>query len=171
MVKRLFPVVALVAVVTILAILAVWGWRRTREAAAFSEPYHVHTHTGADYIIQLRSTTLGRASNEYIVIVTARFENPGSSDLVLQRDWFVLTDHHHEYFQPSTNGAQTAAIHLPPHGVTEHVLLSYHLPAASLNGTLTLLAGQDYWVIVKTAQPFRPNLSNGKFIVFHRRDW
>ena len=165
--KRLLVIVSLV----IVALLAVLAWLRTREARAFSQPYRVHTFTGTNYVLQLTSTTIGRVHTNFIVILAARLENPNPFEIVLQRDWFVMTDHDRDYYQPSTNGTQTALIRLPPHGVLERELFSYTVPGDTFNGTLALLAGHQYLVLVKSRKPYQPNLRDGEFITFHRRDW
>jgi len=166
-VKRLLIIVSLV----IVALLAALAWLRTKEARAFSQLYRVRTFAGTNYVIQLTSTTVGRVHTNHILILAARLENPNPFEVVLQRDWFVLMDHDRDYYQPSTNGTQTALIRLPPHGVLERELLSYVVPSDTFDGALALLAGHQHFVLVKNRHPYQPNLPDGKFVTFHRRDW
>jgi hypothetical protein len=166
-VKRLLLIVSLVVVALLLAL----AWLRTKEAGAFSRPYRVHTFGGTNYVLQLTSTTVGRAHTNYVVILAARLENPNPSEVVLQRDWFILMDHDRDYYQPSTNGTQTPLIRLPPHGMLERELFSYTVPGDTFDGALAFLAGHQYFVLVKSRHPYRPELEDGKFITFHRRNW
>jgi hypothetical protein len=166
-VKRLLLIVLLV----IAALLGALAWLRTKEAHTFSRPYRVHTFTGTNYVLQLTSTTVGRVHTNYVVILAARLENPNPFEVLLQRDWFVLTDHDRDYYLPSTNGTQTALIRLPPHGVLERELFSYTVPGDTFAGTLAFLAGHQYFVLIKSRHPYRPEMGDGRFVTFHRRDW
>ncbi len=167
--KRLFPIGLLVVVV--LAGIAGWGWWRTRAYLDFSRPLSLKTFGGTNYTARILSTTVGRADTGYVVMVNLRLENPNSWEVALPRDWFVLVDHDRDYYQPSTTGAQTAAIALPANGVKETEMLSYHLPADALDGTLAILLGHQHWVMLKSDQPYKPNLGKGEFIVFRRANW
>jgi len=166
-VKWLLVIVSLVVV----ALAAVLARLRINEAREFSQPYRVRTSAGANYVIRLASTTVGRVNTNHLVILAARLENPNPFEVVLQRDWFVLMDHDRDYYLPSTNGAQTALIRIPPHGARERELFSYTVPGDTFEGVLTLLAGHQYFVLVKSRHPYRPDLSDGEFVTFHRRDW
>jgi hypothetical protein len=166
-VKRLLVILALVVV----ALVAAWAWLRTKEAHAFSRPCRVHTAAGTNYVIQLSSATVGRAHTNFVVILTARLENPNPFEVVLCRNWFVLMDHDRDYYQPSTNGTQTALIRLPPGAVVEREMLSYTVPGDSFNGVLALLAGHQHFVLIKTRRAYQPDLRDGEFVTFHRRNW
>jgi len=166
-VKRLLLVLTLI----VTALLTTLAWLRTKEAHAFSQQYRVHTFAGTNYVLQLTSTTIGRVHTNFIIILAARLENPNPFEAVLERKWFVMTDHDRDYYQPSTNGTQAALIRLPPHGVVDRELFSYTVPGDSFEGALALMAGHQYLVLVKTRQPYQPKLGDGEFITFHRRNW
>lgn len=165
--KRLLLV--LLAVIT--ALVATLAWLRTKEAREFSKPCRAHTFGGTNYILELTSATVGRVHTGYVVIVAARLENPNPFEVVLQRDWFVLMDDDHDYYQPSTSGTQTASIRLPPNGILERELFSYSMPGDSFKGVLALMAGHQHLILLKSRQPYQPNLRDGEFVTFHRRDW
>lgn len=134
-------------------------------------PCRVHTYGGTNYVFQLTDITVGRLPSGYLLIVGARMNNPNAFSVELQRNWFVLVDGDRDYYQPSTNGTQTAGIVLPPGGAIERELFSYHVPEDTLAGVLAILAGHQYWVMVKETKAYKPNLRDGEFVTFGRRDW
>jgi len=169
-VKRLSPVLVVV-VLTVVALVGVLGWFRMREMSSLTKPHHVHTASGTNYVVQISSATLGRVNNNYLVIVAARVENPNPFEVVLRRDSFVLLDSTREYFSPSTNGTQAALIRLPPGGARERELFTFAVTPDSFNGMLAFMAGHQNFVQIKSAKPYRPQLSEGDFKSFHRLTW
>jgi len=166
-VKRLFLVASLVTA----GLLAALAWLRVKEARVFSQPYRVRTFTGTNYVIQLTSVTVGRVHTNWLLILAARLENPNPFEVTLNREHFVLMDHDRDYYQPSTNGTQTALIRLPPRGVLERELFTYTVAGDAFEGMLSFLAGHQYFVLVKGPQPYQPHLRDGEFVTFHRRHW
>ena len=151
--------------------VAALAWWRVRQADLFSAPLRVETFGGTNYIIQLTAATVGRVQTGYLVIVTARLENPNPFEVLLQRDWFVLTDESRDYFQPNTNGTQTAIIRIPPGGRLEREMFSYTVSGDSFKGWLALMAGHQRLIPIKSRQPYHPHLNDGEFVTFRRRDW
>jgi hypothetical protein len=149
----------------------IWGRWRTRDARQFMLPRQVHTYSGTNYVFQLTDVTIGRLPSGYLVIVAARLENPNLFPVELARNWFVLVDGERDYYQPSTNGTQTAFIVLPPGGRIERELFSYHVSDAALGGVLAILAGHQHWVMVKEKFVYKPTLRDGEFVTFQRANW
>ncbi len=161
---------AVTATVIVLGVGAV-AWLRVLESKHLSEPCRVKTYGGTNYVVQLLETAVGKVDAGYVLIVYARVQNPNAWDVTLNRDWFVLVDGDKDYFLPSTNGTQTAAITLPANGVLDREMFSFTLPEASLGGTIALKVGQNYWVMVKNEKPFDRALRSGEFVSFRRREW
>lgn len=148
-----------------------WGWKRAREAHRFSVPRLVHTYGGTNYVFRLSDVTVGRTPSGFVVIVAAQLENPNRFPVELHRDWFVLVDSDRDYYQPSTNGTQTARLTLPAGGVLERELFSYQVPGDGLDGVLAILAGHQHWVMVKSPRRYVSKLREGEFVTRHRVDW
>ena len=161
---------ALAATVIVLGVGGI-AWLRILESKHLSQPCKVRTYGGTNYVVQLLETTVGKVDAGYVVIVYARLRNPNAWDVTLHRDWFVLVDGDKDYFLPSTNGTQTAAITLPANGVLDREMFSFTLPNESLGGTIALKVGQNYWMLVKDEEPFNRTLRSGEFVSFRRRHW
>ena len=137
----------------------------------FGEPHEVTTFGGTNYVVELSETTVGRTDGGHAVIVYLNIRNPNDSELVLERDWFVLLGPDREYFQPSTTGTQQPQINVPAHGVAEEEMLSFLLGETTLDGGITLKIGKDYWVMLKRMQPLRGKLKQGQFRSFKDTNW
>ena len=159
------------AVIVIAMCIGLTAWLRVREAEHLSQVCRVHTYGGTNYIVQVVETTVGRTDSGYLLLITARFENPNPFEVVLHRDWFVLVDHDKDYYQPSTTGTQAALIKLPANGVLDKEPLSFVVPEGTFAGSVGLKIGKDYWVMIKDDQPFDRQLKNGEFVSFRRRTW
>jgi hypothetical protein len=147
------------------------GWLRVRDAAQLSQPNQVQTDGGTNYVVQVVETTIGKTESGYLLLVTARFENPNPYEVALRRDWFVLVDHNKDYYQPSTTGTQTALIKLAPNGVLEKETLNFVAPESVLVGAIELKVGKDRWVMIKDDKPVERQLKSGEFVSFRRRTW
>jgi hypothetical protein len=163
--------VGIVAVGVIGISAALLAMMRVKEAREFSQRYRVQTFAGTNYVVQLLETTVGKVETGTVVIVYARFENPNPTELVLQREWFVLADHDKDYFLPVTSGTQSPLIKLPPNGVLDREALSYAVRDDSFAGALALEVGHHYFVLVKNEKPWTQRLDAGKFVTYHSRDW
>ena len=160
-----------VALVVVAVSVGLLGWLRWWEAQAVSRPFQVHTYGGTNYVVRLTEITVGKLETGYVVVVTARLENTNAFPVVLKRDWFILVDNDKDYFQPSTNGTQTATILMPARGVAERETFSYTVPDDSLAGLLALEIGRYHWIMIKNPKPFTRQLKSGEFVSFRRRDW
>ena len=170
--KQKLPLtVGAVALVVLALSVALLGWLRWWEAQAVSRPFQVHTYGGTNYMVRLTEITVGKLETGYVVVVTARLENTNAFPVVLKRDWFVLVDHSKDYFQPTTNGTQTATIVMPARGVAERETFSYTVSDDSLRGLLALEIGRYYFFMIKSPKPFTRQLKSGEFVMFRRRDW
>lgn len=169
--RRLQIIVGIVALGVIGISAALLAIMRVKEAREFSQRYRVQTFAGTNYVVQLLETTVGKVETGSVVIVYARFENPNPTELVLQREWFVLADHDKDYFLPVTSGTQTPLIKLPPNGVIEREALSYAVLDDSFAGALALEVGHHYFVLIKNDKAWTRQLSLGRFVTFRSRDW
>jgi hypothetical protein len=160
-----------VALVVMALSVGLLGWLRWREAETVSRPFRVRTYGGTNYTVRLSEITVGKLETGYVVVVTARLENPNDFPVTLKRDWFILVDHDKDYYQPSTNGTQTATIAMPARGVAERETFSYTVPDDTLAGLLALEIGRYYWIMIKNPKPFTRQLKSGEFVSFRRRDW
>lgn len=160
-----------IAVVVIAGSVAVLAWLRVREARAFRQSHLVHTYSGTNYVAQLQEVSVGGATSGAVVIVYLRVENPNDFELTLDRNWFILVDHDKDYYLPSTSGTQTGLIKLPARGVSEREMLSFGVPTDSFQGTMGLQLGQNYWVLIKSEEPYGAQLRDGQFHTFKTRNW
>ncbi len=166
-----FLFVAMCALAVAGVVVLGWGWWRTREARKFLAQRTVHTFGGTNYVFRLCDVTVGRVHTGFVVIVAARLENPNRFPVELRRDWFVLVDSDRDYYQPSTNGTQTARMTMPAGGMLERELFSYQVPGDGLDGVLAILAGHQHWVMVKSPRRYVPVLRDGEFVTRYRADW
>ena len=159
------------AAVSIAGCVGAIAWLRILESRRLTQSHYVRTQGGTNYVVQVLDTTVGKTASGYVLIVYARFQNPNAFDIALNRDWFVLTDHNKDSFHPTSSGTQAALIRLPANGVLEREMLSFALPEDSLAGTIGLMVGQNYWVMLKDEKPFGRPLRSGEFVSFRRRQW
>ncbi len=83
-----------------------------------------------------------------------------------------MLDPHREYFQPSISGTQEQWIRLDPHAVQENVMLSFLLGPNALQGGITLKIGsKEYWVPLKSVEPYQEPLEPGQFRSFKHNEW
>ncbi|MCX7885900.1 MAG: hypothetical protein N3B01_01395 [Verrucomicrobiae bacterium] len=164
-------IVAGAAVSVLVVGLGAMGWWRTHLARVFSRPHHVQTAGGTNYVLSVTAVTLGKTEGNYLVILTARVENPNAFELLLHRARFVLTDSFGMSHLPLTNGIQTAQIRIPPNSASEAERFSYVVPPRALDGSLMWCAGHQYKVSVKNARPYRRQLRDGEFATFRRQNW
>ncbi len=169
--RKLQILVGTVALLVIAVCLGLRARIRIEQAEKFSQLHQVQTYGGTNYVVQLVSTTVGAAETGYVVVVELRLENPDETNLVLDREWFVLADQDRNYYLPSTTGTQTRLIKIPARSVDEKELLTYTVEKVALNGSLVLRVGTDHWAVIKTDKPFRVSLGRGSFRTFHRADW
>lgn len=157
--KHLFGIGIVVigaAVLIVLLIAAI----HVKAARQFSQKHRVQ-----NFVVQLLETTVGKLDTGSVVIVYARFENPGSTELDLPRESFRLAGR-----SPVTNGTQAALIKVPANGVLEKEALSYAIGDEVFAGALTLEVGRDQ-LLVKNAKPWTQRLPVGQFVTFRSRDW
>ncbi len=169
--RKLQIIVGSVALAVSVICLAYLGFSRVESAREFGQSFRVRTFSGANYVVQLLETTVGRVDTGYVVIVYARFENPNPTEVLLKREWFVLADHDKDYYLPTTTGTQTPLIRLPANGVLDKEALSYAVRDDSFVGSLTLEIGYNYFVLLKNDKPWRRRLPAGQFVTYHGRDW
>ena len=147
------------------------AWLRVREAGHLSQSCRVRTYGGTNYVVQVVETTVGRTDNGYLLLITARIENPNPYEVALRREWFVLVDHDKDYYEPSTTGTQAELIKLPTHGVLDKETFSFAVSEGTFAGSIGLKIGKDYWVMIKDDRPFDRQLKSGEFVSFRRRRW
>ena len=147
------------------------AWLRIAESHRLTQLHQVVTQGGTNYVVQVLETTVGKTDSGYVLIVYLRFQNPNIFDVALRRDQFVLTDRNKNSFRPSNNAGQPALIGLPANGVVDREMFSFALPEDSLGGTIRVLVGQNYWVMLKDEKPFTRTLRSGEFVSFRRRQW
>ncbi|HVM59419.1 MAG TPA: hypothetical protein VMV72_01000 [Verrucomicrobiae bacterium] len=169
--RRVQILIAVIAIGVIGLSIGLLALLRVQEARAFHRPHQVQTHGGTNYIVQLSEVMVGRTETGCVLIVYLRLQNPNPYDVTLQRNWFVLMDRAKDYFLPSTTGTQTELIKLPAHGVLDREMLSYAVGDDAFAGTVALLVGRNYMVLVKDAEPFDVRLRDGEFRSFQTRHW
>ncbi len=169
--RKLQIIVGGAALAGILICLAYMGFSKVKGAREFGQSFKVKTFAGTNYLVRLLETTVGRVDTGYVVIVYARFENPNPTEVLLEREWFVLADHGKNYCLPTTTGTQTALIRLPANGVLDKEALSYAVSDDSFGGSLALEIGHHYFVLLKNDKPWRRQLHAGQFVTYHNRDW
>jgi hypothetical protein len=170
-VKRAGKILLAVGISMTTAVIAIVAWRRIEDSRRLSQPAHVQTDGGTNYIMQLLESTVGKLDAGYVLLLYLRFENPNAFPVTLQRNWFVLVGHNHTYYQPTTTGTQTPLIELPPNGVLEREMLSFTLSETALAGSIGLQMGRNDWVIVKDEKPFTERINRDEFRTFRRRRW
>ncbi|MCG3147419.1 MAG: hypothetical protein PCFJNLEI_00859 [Verrucomicrobiae bacterium] len=159
------------AVLVIGASLALLAWLRVDDARQFGQAYKVRTVSGTNYVFQFIETTVGRVATGYVLIVSARLENPNPFPLTLLRDWFVLIDHDKDYYQPILTSGQLPTIAMPANGLLEKEELHYVVPDDTLAGLLALNVGYQYLATFKSDKPMTRQLEPGQFYKFRQRDW
>lgn len=169
--RKLQWIVAGAALTVIVVSLLMMSWSRVREARAFGRPHRVRTFGGTNYVVRLAETTIGRTDSGRVVIVGLMLANPNPFDIKLHRHWFVLADMDKDYFLPTATGAQTDLINVPAHGVIDNELLSFAVDETSFDGTLGLLVGHQYMVMLKGIEPYTRKLAVGEYRSFRRQDW
>lgn len=169
--KRIQILVAGVAVAVIAVSLGLLGLLRIREAKEFSRRYIVETYGGTNYVVQLTEAAVGKTDTACVLIVYLRLQNPNPYDVTLNRNWFILVDQVKDYYLPSTTGTQTELIKLPANSVLEREMLSFTVPDNAFAGTVALMVGRNYLVLVKDQAPFEAHLRDGEFRSFRRRSW
>jgi hypothetical protein len=163
--------VAAIAVATIGVSLGLLAMLRVREAKEFSEPHIVQTYGGTNYVVQLTEAAVGKGETGCVLIVYLRLQNPNAYDVTLRRNWFILVDRDKDYFLPSTMGTQTELIKMPPNGVLDREMLSFTVPDDALAGSVALMGGRSYILLVKDKKSFEMRLRDGEFSSFRRRRW
>jgi len=169
--KRIQLLVAVIALVVIGVSVGLLAMLRVQEAREFSQPHHVETYGGTNYIVQLTEAAVGKTDTACVLIVYLRLENPNPYDVTLDRNWFILVDQAKDYYLPSTTGTQTELIKLPAQGVLEREMLSFTVPDDAFTGAVALMIGRNYLVPVKDRAPFAVSLRNGEFQSFRTRSW
>jgi len=169
--KRIQFLVAAIALAVIGVSLGLLAMLRVQEAREFSRPHRVETYGGTNYIVQLTEVAVGKTETACVLIVYLRLENPNPYDVTLSRNWFILVNQAKDYYLPSTTGTQTELIKLAANGVLDREMLSFTVPDDAFAGTVALMVGWNYLVLVKDQQPFAVNLRNGEFRSFRRRSW
>jgi hypothetical protein len=169
--KRIQFLVAAIALAVIGVSLGLLAMLRVQEAREFSRPHRVETYGGTNYIVQLTEVAVGKTETACVLIVYLRLENPNPYDVTLSRNWFILVNQAKDYYLPSTTGTQTELIKLAANGVLDREMLSFTVPDDAFVGTVALMVGRNYLVLVKDQQPFAVNLRNGEFRSFRRRSW
>jgi len=164
--KWLKIAISVIVIVNVIS-LGTLAWLRLRDAREFAEPCQVHTYGGTNYSVQLLETAVGRVETGCIVIVSVRLENPNPFEVTLNREWFVLMDHEKEYYEPTLLGT----IRIPAHGVVEREAFGFMVTDEALAGLLALKVGQQYFVTVKSSQPYTRLVGKGKYVSFRQRDW
>lgn len=144
---------------------------RIHEARVFSRPHSVRTYSGTNYIVQITEATVGQTGTGCVLIIYLRLQNPNPYEVVLPRKMFVLMDQAKDYFLPSTAGTQSELITLAANGVLDREMLSFEVPNDAFIGTVALMIGHNYMVLVKDEGPYQVTLRNGEFRSFHRRSW
>jgi hypothetical protein len=158
-------------VAVVIAAFALIAWLRIGESRHFTQPHHVRTYGGTNYVVRLIEAAVGKTDSGYVLIVYARLENHNPYDVVLHRDWFSLADQAKGRLLPSTNGTQTALIKLPGRGVLEREMFSFDLPPDALAGSVDMKIGESYRVMIKNEKPFTRQLRTGEFVSFRIRKW
>ena len=169
--RRIQTLVAVAAIAVIGASLGLLALLRIRETRDFHRPHPVQTYGGTNYIVQLDETIVGKTGAACVLMVYLRLQNPNPYEVTLNRNWFVLMDHAKDYFLPSTTGTQTELIKLPANGVLDREMLSYSVEDDVFRGTIALLVGRNYLVLIKDEAPFEQQLRDGGFRSFQRRRW
>jgi len=164
--KWLWIIVGAMLVANVLCI-GTLAWLRIRIARRFTEPCHVHTDGGTNYVVQLLKTTVGRTDNGCVVIVYLGLRNPNLYEVTLKRESFVLMDHEKKYFKPMIPGE----IRIPAGGLVEQEAFSFAVPDEALAGMITLEVGQNHFAMVKSSRSFTRQLSKGQFLMFRQPDW
>jgi hypothetical protein len=164
-------VVAGTAIAVIGVSLGTLAMLRVHEAREFSLPHTAATYGGTNYLVQLTEAVVGKIETGCVLIVYLRLQNPNPFDVTLNRDWFVLVDRDKDYYLPSTAGTQTELIKLPANGVLDREMLSFTVPDDAFAGTVALMVGRNYMVLVKDREPFEVRLRAGEFRSFRRRSW
>ena len=159
---------ALVVIGVSIGLLAVL---RVQEAKEFHRPHPVQTYGGTNYVVQLTEVVVGKTETGCVLIVYLRLKNPNPYDVILRRNWFVLMDHAKDYYLPSTTGTQTELIKLPANGVLDREMLSFTVADDAFVGTVALMVGPQYMVLLKDEAPYEVRLRNGEFRSFQRRHW
>jgi hypothetical protein len=163
--------VAAGAVTVIGVSLGLLAMLRVEEAKEFQQPHNVETYGGTNYIVQLTEVAVGKTETGCVLIIYLRLENPNPYDVTLSRNWFVLVDQDKDYYLPSTTGTQTELIKMPANGVLDREMLSFMVPDDAFAGTVALMVGRNYLVLVKGPEPFKAHLRTGEFQSFRRRSW
>ena len=164
--KWLKIVVGVIVIVNIIS-FGTLAWLRLRDAREFAEPCRVHTYGGTNYTVQLLETAVGRVETGCMVIVSLRLENPNPYEVTLKREWFVLMDYEKEYYEPTTLGT----IRIPAQGVIEREAFGFMVTDEALAGLMALKVGQQYFVTVKSSQPYARAVDKGQFVSFRQRNW
>ena len=169
--KRIQSRVVLVVIATIGAGLGLMAMLRIQEAKEFSQPHQMQTDGGTNYVVQLTETVVGKAKTGWVLILYLRLENPNPFDVTLGRNWFILVSHDTDHYQPSITGTQSELIKLPANGVLDREMLSFTVPDDALAGSVALMGGRSYILLVKDKKSFEVRLQGGEFCSFRRRRW
>ena len=169
--RRVQILIAVMAIGVIGVSVCLLALLRIQDARMFHRPHAVQTFGGTNYIVQLSEVVVGKTATGGVLIVYVRLQNPNPYDVTLKRNWFVLVDRAKDYFLPSTTGTQTELIKLPANGVLDREMLSYAVGDDAFAGTVALLVGRNYMVLLKDAEPFDVRLRDGEFRSFQRRHW
>jgi hypothetical protein len=169
--KRIQLLVAVIALAVIGVSVGLLAMLRVHEAREFSRPHRVEAYGGTNYIVQLTEAVVGKTETACVLIVYLRLENPNPYDVTLSRDWFILVDQDKDYYQPSTTGTQTELIKLPAGGVLDREMLSFTVPDDTFAGSVALMIGRNFFVLVKDQKPFAVRLRSGEFQSFRQRSW
>lgn len=162
---------AVIALVVIGVSIGVLALLRIQEAKEFRRPHLVQTYGGTNYVVQLTEVVVGKTETGCVLIAYLRLENPNPYDVTLSRNWFVLMDHAKDYYLPSTTGTQTELIKLPANGVLDREMLSFTVADDTFAGSVALMVGHNYMVLLKDEGPYEVHLRNGEFRSFRRRHW
>ncbi len=169
--KRVQSRVVLVVIATIGAGLGLMAMLRIQEAKEFSRPHQMQTDGGTNYVVQLTEAVVGKAKTGCVLILYLRLENPNPFDVTLGRNWFILVSHDTDHYRPSITGTQSELIKLPANGVLDREMLSFTVPADALAGSVALMGGRSYILLVKDRKSFEVRLRDGEFCSFRRRRW
>ena len=163
--------VAVVTVAMIGAGLGLMAMLRFHEAKEFSQPHQVQTDSGTNYVVQLTEAAVGKTKTGCILILYLRLENPNPFDVTLGRNWFTLVGHDKDHYLASTTGTQVELIKLPANSVLDREMLSFTVPDDAFAGSMALMVGRNYILLVKDQKPFEVRLRDGNFRSFRRHSW
>ncbi len=169
--KRIQRRVVLVVIATVGVGLGLMAVLRIQEAKEFSQPHQTQTDGGTNYVVQLTEVVVGKAKTGYVLILYLRLENPNPFDVTLSRNWFILVTHDTDHYRPSITGTQSELIKIPANGVLDREMLSFTVPDDALVGSVALIGGRSYILLVKDKRSFEVRLRDGEFYSFRCRCW